>query len=130
MTHWTVCDRNVADLVMAIAGPEAELQTSAISREQALEVALACPPAVALLPSPVPGHTCVVQITRHRVQVPMSVEPRVPAPMTVQPSERAHEPEPRSTASYVAGGFLGLADEVVLETEPEKPKKWWQKLLD
>ena len=113
MTHWTVHDRRAAEMVAAVGGPGAEITTTPLSSAQALELALACPPSVALLPSSVPGQTCIIQITRPR--------------LAAQPSPERAE---LAGASYVAAGFLGLADEVVLESEPEKPRKWWQKLLD
>ncbi len=38
--------------------------------------------------------------------------------------------EPERTPVYEAGGFLGLRDEPVYDSEPAPPKKWWQKILE
>jgi hypothetical protein len=43
---------------------------------------------------------------------------------------RSPAPLPPETVNFQAGGFLGLSDEPVFETEAKTPKKWWQRILD
>jgi hypothetical protein len=43
------------------------------------------------------------------------------------PSQSA--PGADGTSSTVAGGFLGLTDETVLEEEPPRGESWWRRLF-
>lgn len=37
---------------------------------------------------------------------------------------------PEQSLNFQAGGFLGLSDEPVFDTQPQAPRKWWQKILE
>jgi hypothetical protein len=40
------------------------------------------------------------------------------------------KPIPAKTPSNLApAGFLGLSDSIDMDSEPEQPKKWWQKII-
>jgi hypothetical protein len=41
-------------------------------------------------------------------------------------------PPARPASNLAPAGFLGLSDSIDMDTEPEsnRPKKWWQKILD
>ncbi len=116
MKRWIVFDAATAAAVESKTNSQAELRD--IDAEQATgilaEMLSASGPAVAIVPARSGKHALVMRLTRNARP---SVQEQLPA-------------TPIFGAHVAPGGFLGLADELVLEDEPQPPKKWWQKILD
>ncbi len=85
---------------------------------------------VAVFPAREPGKAVVLRSRRSASEpaVAASPSPAVAATPEALAAKPPSKLEPK--VSYAAGGFLGLSDELVLDEEPPKPKKWWQKILD
>ncbi len=122
MTRWIVFDQATAAAVASKAGGHAELCNAGAEQPgDVLAMAPADGTAIAVVPGEDSEHALLMRITRRAPQ-PARAEPRTSPPaQAVLPGARV-----------APGGFLGLADEVVLddEEEPQPPKKWWQKILD
>jgi hypothetical protein len=112
MSRWIVFDRATAEVVESKTGSPVERRNIEDAARPGSIVALAAAAsgaAIAVVPADDGEHALVMRFTR-----PERPQAHVEVPVT-----------------HVApGGFLGLADEVVLEDEPAQPKKWWQKILD
>jgi hypothetical protein len=126
MSRWTVFDEAAAAAarergeVDVCAGSDASpAVTEALQRRARV---------VAVFPTRDPGKAIVMRIERRREAVAAPASPPAAEATAAPERVRASADEPR--ASYAPGGFLGLSDELVLEEEPPKPKKWWRKLLD
>ncbi len=106
MSRWITFDRESRTAIAAATPFTPELHDG--GNNDALGAALAsAEDSVLLMPAADSERVLIVQI-RH-------VAP-------VKPAER--------TPVYEAGGFLGLRDEPVYDSEPAPPKKWWQKILE
>lgn len=113
MNHWMVFDQLTAAAVRSQTGNQVELRRAEDTPAgSVIALAAAAPgPAAAVIPA-ADGERAVLLRFTHNVRPQTEAAPSL-APTRVAP-----------------GGFLGLADELVLEDEPEPPKKWWQKILD
>ncbi len=116
MKRWIVFDAATAAAVESTTNSRAELRDADAGQATGIlaEVLSASGPAVAIVPTSSRERVLVIRLTRNARP---SVQEQVPA-------------TPISGARVAPGGFLGLADELVLEDEPQPPKKWWQKILD
>lgn len=112
MSRWIVFDQATAASVETKTSSRVELRAPSDESAGIVGMAAATPgAAVALVPATEPGHALVMRFTQNETR------PTQTSPLT-------------SGAHFAPGGFLGLADEVVLEDEPAPPRKWWQKILD
>lgn len=113
MGRWVVFDQATAAALESKTAGSVEVRSDfdALS-DSVVGLAAAAPgTAIAVVPAADSEHALLLRFTRN---------PR-PAHATAAPP---------SGTRVAPGGFLGLADEVVLEDEPAPPKKWWQKILD
>ncbi len=104
MSRWIVFDQPAAEAVKSQCGVKAEVRERTANL---LAEAVQAETAVAVLPSPAPGKVLVMR------------------------SSRSHAaPRRAEQASNLApSGFLGLTDAIDMDSEPEPPKKWWQKII-
>ncbi len=112
MTRWIAFDSASANALARRIGNEAVIADSSTDPIQAVSPG---GHAIALLPSTFPDQLLVATIYRRGM---------APAGATARPVP--HNPG----VKYVASGFLGLEDAVVLEEEPARRRSWWQKLWD
>lgn len=103
MSRWIVFDERTAEAVESQSGirPEIRDRSGTI-----LAMAIASPAAVAVLPAAEPGHVLLMRVNRPQ-----------PAAVPV-----------KAASNMVAAGFLGLSDSIDMDSEPERPKGWWQKI--
>lgn len=113
MSRWIVFDQTTADAVQTHWGVRPELRAQ--ERGEILEMVLHSRAAIAVGPAPQPGKVLLIRTSRPQ-------PPRTPPPM----------PPARPASNLAPAGFLGLSDSIDMDTEPEsnRPKKWWQKILD
>ncbi len=104
MSRWIVFDQPAAAAVKSRCGATAEVREPAANL---LAETVQAEAAVAVLPSPTPGKLLVMRTSRtHAARRP--VEP---------------------ASNLAPSGFLGLSDTIDMDSEPESPKKWWQKII-
>lgn len=110
MARWIAADPSTAAVLRNAGCYEVVIEPtlpSAARRIESMLKAAASSGVIVLLASSLPGKVQVAKFTRH-------------AAANAEGSQ-AREPEPR----YIASGFLGLSDELVLE-EPQ-PRGWWHR---
>ena len=111
MTRWIVFDHPTADTVQASTGIRPEVRGGdGAACDRVVELALNSRAALAVVPGEQPGNAVLMRVTRP------------------QPGRRSSPP--RTTSNLAPAGFLGLSDGIDMESEPEQPKKWWQRILD
>ena len=110
MSRWIVFDQATANTVQSRCGIRPEVQVD--ERGEILQMALKSRAAVAVGPASQPGKVLLIRISRQ---------------------ERSQtSPTSKSASNLAPAGFLGLTDSIDMDTEPEpeRLKKWWQKILD
>jgi hypothetical protein len=119
MVRWiTFDDQTAAAVVSNVASGTAEIRDG-----DAFLTAISEGDCTLVLPSDTAGQVFFLQI-----RVNANVTERKP-PASVQ-VEAVETKAVGGDVSYEAIGFLGLSDSPVFEDEPQRPKKWWQRLLD
>lgn len=113
MSQWIAFDRATAEAVQSKTGSSVEVRNAGdTSPGSVVGMAAAAPSrAIAVIPAAGGQHALVVRFSH-----PARPRPQVPPPI--------------AGTRTAPGGFLGLADELVLDDQPGPPKKWWQKILD
>jgi hypothetical protein len=107
MSRWIVFDSATANAVQSRWGVRPEVHAE--ERGEIMRMVLQSRAAVAVGPAAQPGKVLLVRISRQQ---------RPPT-------------SPAKPASTLApAGFLGLSDSIDMDTEPQRPKKWWRKILD
>ena len=109
MSRCIVFDRSTADAVRARTGLPAEIHSDTGNSRSILAAAVQSRAAVAVLPAPSSNRVVVMRFTRQ---------------------QRPPMPPPQPDTRLAPAGFLGLSDSIDMDSEPEQPKKWWQKILD
>jgi hypothetical protein len=110
MSRWLVFDEPTADAVQTRGGIRPEVSADAVAPARVMELALNSGASLAVVPGEEPGSAVLMRVTRRQSS---------PKGSAVNP------------ASHMApAGFLGLSDGIDMDTELERPKKWWQKILD
>lgn len=109
MSRWIVFDQPTADAVESRAGVRPELRVDAAVPAKIMELALNSRASLAVMPGEHPGSALLMRVSRRQL----------PPPST-----------PKPASNLAPAGFLGLSDAVDMDSEPEQPKKWWQKILD
>jgi hypothetical protein len=109
MSRWIVFDQTTADALHAHWGMRPELRAE--ERGEILQMVLQSRAAIAVGPAPQPGKVLLIRTSR-------------PQPPPTPPAKPA--------SNLAPAGFLGLSDSIDMDTDPEsdRPKKWWQKILD
>jgi hypothetical protein len=133
MSRWIVFDNATADAVQSRWGVRPEIHAE--ERGEILQMVLKSRAAVAVGPASEPGKVLLIRMSRP--QPPTTSMPRKPAsnlaqPTPAKPMSNLTPPAPAKPASNLApAGFLGLSDSIDMDSndEPERPKKWWQKIL-
>jgi hypothetical protein len=110
MSRWIVFDQPTADAVETRAGVRPEVRDDAVAPARIMELALNSRASLAVIPGEAAGSAVLMRVTRRQAS---------PQPTGAKPA-----------ASLAPAGFLGLSDGVDMDSEPERPKKWWQKILD
>jgi hypothetical protein len=110
MSRWIVFDQPTADAVESRAGLRPELRAEAVASPKIVELALNSQASLAVIPGEQPGRAILMRVS-HQARRP---QPAAPKP----------------ASNLAPAGFLGLSDGIDMDTEPEQPKKWWQKILD
>jgi hypothetical protein len=110
MSRWIVFDESTAHAVQTSAGVQPEIRPEAVKPGKFFDIALDSRASVAIMPGEHPGGAILMRVSRR---------------------EQRPEAAVGSPASNMApAGFLGLSDTVDMDREPERPRKWWQKILD
>jgi hypothetical protein len=124
---WITSDEQVANSLREYSGQPVHVRDG-----DALDMAIATnADSVVLLPAANGAASVVVIHWNERPSAPVETEPPASEPEPVQKAEpKPPQPEPEPRHELVATGLLGLTDAIEYEEEPQKPKKWWQKLLD
>ncbi len=106
MSRWIVFDQAAADAVQS-RGVRPETRADADQPGKIVSMAVDARSAVAMVPTGIAGKVLVMSLRR-----------------------AAPAPTQRQTASNMApAGFLGLSDTIDMDSEPEQPTKWWQKII-
>ncbi len=104
MSRWIIFDQAAAEAVKSQCGVSAEMREHATNL---LAETVQAETAVAVLPSPTPGKLLVMRTSRsHALRRPAV-----------------------SSSNLAPSGFLGLTDAIDMDSEPEPPKTWWQKII-
>ncbi|MGZ4817700.1 MAG: hypothetical protein ACXVZJ_03690 [Terriglobales bacterium] len=110
MSRWIVFDESTAHAVQTSTGVQPEIRPGAVKPGKFFDLALESRASVAIMPGEHEGGAILMRVSRR---------------------EQSRETAAGSPASNMApAGFLGLSDGVDMDSEPERPKKWWQKILD
>lgn len=104
MSRWIVFDQRTADAVQSRSGIRPEIRADQPGMIMAMAVNSRA--AVAVLPAAETGHLLLMRVTR---------SPAMPA-------------APKVSSNLAPTGFLGLSDSIDMDSEPEQPKRWWQKI--
>jgi hypothetical protein len=110
MSRWLVFDQATADSVETRSGIRPEVRAGAVVPAKIVELALNSRAALAVVPGEAPGSAVLMRVTRF-------------GPIAAATTAK-------TAANLAPAGFLGLSDGIDMDSEPEKPKKWWQKILD
>ena len=129
MSRWIVFDHQTADAVQSRCGLRPEVRAD--ERGEILQMVLQSRAAVAVGPAPQSGKALLIRMTRperHAAREPEQQVPSPPAPPVTPPAPATPQP----ASNLAPAGFLGLSDSIDMDSEPEpdRPKKWWQKILD
>ncbi len=106
MSRWFVFDQATKNEVRSRLGVDPEMGNDPRHATNVLTMAISSQPAVAVVPA-----------AQGKVLV-----------MRTRPAE-SPQPKTETSSRLAPAGFLGLTDTIDMETEPEQPKKWWQKIL-
>ncbi len=107
MGRWIVFDQPAADAVRSQCGVYAEIRRGAEHMPNLVALAEESQSAVAVAPGCTPGKLLVMRFHRSA-------------------SSKAAE---QKSSQLAPAGFLGLSDSIDMDSEPEQPKKWWQKII-
>ncbi len=130
MSRTIVFDRATADALRERTGVQPELRQESIRATKFLEMMVLSESSVAVMPGEEPGTAILMRVLRQEQRKAMARVPQVEA-VDAASSDPPPPAAKRDQSGVLApSGFLGLYDSVDMDTEPEKPKKWWQKLLD
>lgn len=123
MGRLIVFDQEAASAVRERIGVEPELRRESIRASRFLELAIV-KSSIAVMPGEQPGTAIVMRVLRR--ELPGETAQVLQA----NPASSGSADRYPDGGNLAPAGFLGLSDSIDMETEPEKPKKWWQKLLD
>jgi hypothetical protein len=104
MSRCIVFDQHTADAVQSRSGIRPEIRADQPGALMAMAVNSRA--ALAVLPAAEPGHVLLMRVSR----------------------PQARPAAPKVSSNMVPTGFLGLSDSIDMDSEPEQPKKWWQKI--
>ncbi|MGC2697104.1 MAG: hypothetical protein WA738_15065 [Candidatus Angelobacter sp.] len=130
MPRWIAFDQQTSSLLHSILAQGTNIQTFG---RGPVDYALAKPGAVVtLLPATASSDVAIAVFRRQAIRQPMrqtdAFTANLSSPRTLTMNTDFPKPLPAHT---MAGGFLGLRDEVVLDDEPRQEKKgWWRRFWD
>ena len=130
MGRFIVFDRASASAVRVRTGAKPELRQEPIRAGNFLDLAVRASTSVAVMPGEQPGTAILMRVlSREHHAEPVHIEQNQ---VSAKPSSAVEDKryEKQADSGLAPSGFLGLSDSVDMDSEPEKPKKWWQKLLD
>ena len=125
MIHWVTFDDETTDFIASRLQVSPELASSGDALQSSLRVSTGT--SFALLPSSVSEEEILLARFSWKQAPKTGLSERRPAPE----KRDASQAPPATRPGYQAGGFLGLSDEEVSESEETRPaKNWWRKVLD
>jgi hypothetical protein len=129
MSRWIVFDEQTADAVQSRCGLRPEVHAD--ERGEILQMVLQSRAAVAVGPAPQSGKALLIRMTRPQHQATRQTVHKLPSPPPPQLTPPTPE-TPKPASNLAPAGFLGLTDSIDMDSEPEsdRPKKWWQRILD
>jgi len=124
LIHWVTFDDETTDFIASRLQVSPERASSGDALQSSLRVSTGT--SFALLPSVSEEEILLARFSWK--QAPKTgLSERRPAPEKRDASQAL----PATRPGYQAGGFLGLSDEEVSESEETRPaKNWWRKILD
>lgn len=120
MSRWIVFDESSAHAVQTSAGVQPEIRPETVKAGKFFDMALESRASVAIMPGEHARGAILMRVSRRE----QSRETAAGSPASnIAPARRP-------TSNMAPAGFLGLSDGIDMDSEPEQPKKWWQKILD